>query len=160
MPTRLLREGILSSERVNRLSDGAEIFYRRLISVVDDYACYFANPMLLRAACYPLRIDRVTDADILGWLGECEAAGLVRVYDSGRHLEIQDFRQAVRAKNRRFPAPEWSDAEHMHSTCVAPASQMQTDVHLDVCGYGDGCGDESLPSKDEFPDVIWKGAVA
>ncbi len=121
MPTRLLREGILSSERVNRLSEGAEIFYRRLISVVDDYACYCASPTLLRASCYPLRIDRVTDADILGWLSECEAAGLVRVYDSGRHLEVQDFRQAIRAKHRRFPDPSEALAERMHSTCVAHA---------------------------------------
>jgi hypothetical protein len=37
MPSRLLREGILDSEAVNALSFAAEVFYRRLMSVVDDF---------------------------------------------------------------------------------------------------------------------------
>ena len=51
MPNRILREGILSSERVDALSEGAEILYRRLMSVVDDYGRYFAHPTLIRSAC-------------------------------------------------------------------------------------------------------------
>src|SRR3990167_11311858 len=57
MPNRILREGILSSERINTLSVHAELFYRRLLSVVDDYGRFFAHPALLRSACYPLRVD-------------------------------------------------------------------------------------------------------
>lgn len=65
MPVRLVREGILTSESVDQLSDQAEIFYRRLMSVVDDFGLYHGNPKLLRAACYPLRLDRVSDADVV-----------------------------------------------------------------------------------------------
>ena len=36
MPTRILRDGILTSERVNLLDWEAEVFYRRLLSVGDD----------------------------------------------------------------------------------------------------------------------------
>ena len=36
MPNRILREGILTSERVNALSWEAEVFYRRLMSAVDE----------------------------------------------------------------------------------------------------------------------------
>ena len=54
MPNMILREGILTSERVNSLTTEEEIFYRRLISVVDDYGRYYAKPELLRSACFPL----------------------------------------------------------------------------------------------------------
>jgi hypothetical protein len=54
MPTRIIREGILTSERVDKLSERAELFYRRLMSVADDYGRYFANPANLRVNCYPV----------------------------------------------------------------------------------------------------------
>ncbi len=47
MPVRLIRPGILSSLRVNRLTEGQEVFYRRLLSVVDDFGRYDAVPALL-----------------------------------------------------------------------------------------------------------------
>ena len=49
MPTRLLREGILDSERVNRLNAAEEVFYRRLMSKVDDHGFYDARSAILRA---------------------------------------------------------------------------------------------------------------
>ena len=44
MPNRILRDGILMSPRVNVLSSEAELFYRRLMSVVDDYGRFSAHP--------------------------------------------------------------------------------------------------------------------
>ena len=80
MPNRILREGILTSEAVNSLNWAEEVFYRRLHSVVDDFGRYYAAPKLLRAACYPLHIDKVSDSDIGKWLTACVTAALVRVY--------------------------------------------------------------------------------
>ena len=37
MPSRVIRDGILESESVNALSWEAELFFRRLMSVVDDF---------------------------------------------------------------------------------------------------------------------------
>ena len=37
MPSRILREGINTSPKVNALSPMAELFYRRLMTVADDY---------------------------------------------------------------------------------------------------------------------------
>ena len=37
MPNRMIREELLTCEKVNELSFGAEIFYRRLMSVADDF---------------------------------------------------------------------------------------------------------------------------
>ena len=77
MPTRILREGIVTSEAVNRLSHESELFYRRLMSVLDDYGRYFAHPSILRAACYPLQLDRVSEADVQRMLSECVANALL-----------------------------------------------------------------------------------
>ena len=61
MPTRLIREGILSSDRVNLLDWGAEVFYHRLLNRVDDHGLYDARPSILRASLYPLKVAKVSD---------------------------------------------------------------------------------------------------
>lgn len=131
VPNRILRDGILSSERVASLGWPAEVFYRRLMSVVDDFGRYYATPMLLRAACYPLHLDKVSDADVGKWLEATQKAGLVSVYpasDGKRYLQMADFRQQMRAKDSRYPA----DAKQMLSTCSADATHLLANAHLDV----------------------------
>ena len=107
MPNRILREGIITSERVASLSWQAEVFYRRLMSVVDDFGRYFAKPMALRAACFPMQLDRVKDADIEKWSAELVENRLLRLYevDGTTFLELLDFRQQVRAKKSKYPDP-------------------------------------------------------
>ena len=61
MPNRILREGILTSERVNNLSMMGELFYRRLFSVADDFGRYTANKKLLRTLVWTFRVDDVTE---------------------------------------------------------------------------------------------------
>ncbi|HKB60060.1 MAG TPA: hypothetical protein VKC56_08470 [Gallionellaceae bacterium] len=107
MPNRILREGILTSERVNSLGFEAEVFYRRLMSVADDYGRFHAHPALLRAALFPLKLDAVRDEAMARLLEEVETAGLVRTYvvEGKRYLQLLDFRQRVRANASKFPAP-------------------------------------------------------
>jgi hypothetical protein len=127
VPNRILREGILTSPRIAKLGWAEEVFYRRLHSVVDDFGRYFADVGLLRAACYPRQLNKVSDSDIGKWLTALVEAALVRVYpaqDGERYLELLDFRQQVRAKESKFPSPP--------STCVADAAQPPADAHLDV----------------------------
>jgi len=106
MPTRMIRDGILSSERVNALSERAELFYRRLMSVVDDHGRFSANLALLRAACYPLKLDAMKEDAIKKSLAECQAVGLVLVYEvSGKpFLQMDGFGQRVQSKSK-FPEP-------------------------------------------------------
>lgn len=106
MPTRIIRDGILRSERVNDLSPHAELFYRRLMSVADDHGRYYANPSLLRADCYPLKLDSVKEDSIKKHLAECVSAGLIVLYtvDSKSYLEMKDFGQRINGKSK-FPEP-------------------------------------------------------
>jgi uncharacterized phage protein (TIGR02220 family) len=135
VPVRILREGILTSERVDLLSPEGEVFYRRLMSVVDDFGRFSANPKLLRAACYPLRLDTVKDTDIADWLEEVQNAGLVTLYESSakHYLELADFRQQVRAKESKYPHPPTTAKQPL-----ADAKQTQEGAHLDGDGDGDG----------------------
>lgn len=140
MPNRILREGILTSERVNALSWEAEVFYRRLMSVVDDYGRYTAHPSLLRAALYPLKLETVRDANLERLLACVVQARLVRVYevDGKRYLEMLDFRQQVRAKDSKFPAP----AERAADAGSSAAQQVRSTCTADAPVFGDGGGDE------------------
>jgi hypothetical protein len=106
MPTRIIRDGILTSERINSLSPNAELFYRRLMSVADDHGRYAANLTQLRAFCYPLKLDSVKEDSIKKHLAECVDAGLVVLYtvDGKAYLQMLDFGQRINGKSR-YPEP-------------------------------------------------------
>lgn len=154
MPTRILRDGILTSERVAKLGWGAEVFYRRLMSVADDHGRYYALPALLRAACYPLHLDKVSDADIGKWLTECVTAALVSVYpasDGKRYLQILDFGQRIQSKSK-FPEPTESRTEVPLRLVANGDARLSTVDHgglpqvTALVGVGDGDVEELTPS--------------
>ncbi len=106
MPERILREGILESDAVNRLSPEAELFYRRIMSVVDDYGRFEWDVKKIRLRVFGYRFDWATEEKIRGWMRECEKE-LVLVYRVGKkeYFEILNFRQRLRASKSKFPAP-------------------------------------------------------
>ena len=105
MPSRIIRDGIIESVAVNNLPWNAELFYRRLMSVVDDYGRYSALPQLLVSRCYPPQVDKVSTDNIKEWLQLCREQGLIALYESieGKPLlEIQHFNQRTRTPSK-FP---------------------------------------------------------
>lgn len=106
MPNRIVRDAILSSERVASLGWPEEVFYRRLMSIVDDFGRYEANPQLLRSRCYPLQTDNVRAADISRWMAACQKAGLILGYEVAgkQYLEVLNFGQQQRTASK-FPPP-------------------------------------------------------
>ena len=119
MPNRILREGIIDSERVNSLSPIAEIFYRRLMSKADDYGRFHGHPALVLAALYPLQLDRLTQAHVNSMINECVKAGLISSYsvEGKKYLEIINFGQRVRTDSK-FPAPCAHDDSAMSAECA------------------------------------------
>lgn len=133
MPNRVVREGILDSDRVNKLSWSAEVFYRRLMSVVDDFGRFDARVDVLRSKLFPLRIDKVSIADVEKWLTECVGAGLVSTYlvNQKPYLEILDFGQTVRIKKSKFPPPDM----HMQanaSICMPETKRNETESGIET----------------------------
>jgi hypothetical protein len=106
MPNRIIREGILTSERVDSLDAPAEVFYRRLMSKVDDHGLYDARPSILRSSLFPLRVDRVREADITRWIAACEKAGVIALYshDGKPLLQMLDTRWQARSEPK-YPLP-------------------------------------------------------
>jgi hypothetical protein len=158
LPNRILREGILTSPRVAKLGWPEEVFYRRLMSVVDDFGRYYADPGMLRAACYPRQLSKVTDPDIGKWTRNLAEAGLVRVYpaqDGESYIELLDFRQQARAKASKFP--------EQSSTCVADATQTTSTSVAPAPVFGDvsvdGGGDErarAAPTPGAVRPEVWE----
>lgn len=106
MPTRLIRDAILTSGRVASLSWEAEVFYRRLMSVADDYGLYDARTPILRSALYPLQLDKMSECNIQRCLSACEAAGLILLYSHNEkpYLMILGFDQQGKSMPK-WPLP-------------------------------------------------------
>jgi len=89
------------------MSESAQLFYILLLLKADDFGRFDAHPTLLRAACYPYRIDSKTDRQIEGYLAECQKAGLIQLYsvESKNFLFVFNFRQQTRQQKSKFPKP-------------------------------------------------------
>lgn len=122
MPNRILKESICTSETIDGLSIEAETFFYRLMVQCDDFGRMDARPSVLRARCYPLRLDKITDKQVSRWLNELSDADLLWVYEvEGRaYLQVTtwDKHQQKRAKHSKYPQPPERDI-----TC----NQLQAD---------------------------------
>ena len=126
MPDRYLRGGIITSDAVNSLSFGGEVFYRRLMSVVDDYGRFDGRPAVLLAALFPLKLDEVAVSQIEAWLEECDDTGLVQRYsvEGKQYIQIYRFNQRIRSASK-WPDPPSIDCQHSAGTCQHSAGTCQ-----------------------------------
>ena len=85
------------SEKIDELTSESERFFTRLIMKVDDYGCFWADTRLLKANLFPLKLDKIREADMLRWMAECQKAGLIVLYEVNqkKYLQIIDFRQRL-----------------------------------------------------------------
>lgn len=121
---------------MNALSPGAELFYRRLMSVVDDFGRFHASPATLRGACWPTCPEKVCEQDVIRWISECSQSDnrdgpLVIVYTSGnsKFIQINNFKQQVRTKSK-FPEPDInliSDCNQNDCTSRSRISESKSD---------------------------------
>lgn len=132
MPDRIVRTGILTSDAVNRLSLGGEVFYRRLMSVVDDHGRYDGRTEILRAVLYPLRLQAVSSPDIGKWIRETEEAGLVRRYlvEQKPFLEVVKFGQKIRSRSK------WPDPPTSADSCLQVPADVPVVVGVVVGAVG------------------------
>jgi hypothetical protein len=137
MPNRYIRASAIESEAVNSLSWQGEVFYRRLLNRVDDFGRYTANPALLRAAIFPLQLEKVGPRDIDRLLAECEAAGLLCRYEvQGKKCLVMNKWEKGRAKESEYPPPPDDVITRMqtyvyarkHMSAHAPDSDTDSDT--------------------------------
>lgn len=107
MPNRILRDWT-RSDTIDKISAESERFFTRLIMKADDFGCFHADTRFLKVDLFPLKLDKIREADLLRWMVECQKAGLIALYvsEGKSYLQINDFRQRLDRKVSRFPRPD------------------------------------------------------
>lgn len=149
MPARLLREGILDSDAVNELTAVEEVFYRRLMSAVDDFGRFDARPAVLRSRLYPLK-PTIRDTDISQWIAACVKNGLIAVYEVGGKQYILFHKLgSPRAKSSKYPAPppELERTRADESGCA----QVLSDAPYSGSSTGTSAGAGAAPKNGRAP---------
>ena len=110
MPNRIIKETICTSENIDALTPEEETFFYRLIVNCDDYGRMDARTPILRAKCFPLKLDKVKDKEIEKWIKNLARQQLIIIYEVEDRLYLQmvtwDKHQQIRAKRSKFPSPE------------------------------------------------------
>jgi hypothetical protein len=128
MPNRYIRESAIESEAINSLSWEAEVFLRRLFNRVDDFGRHSASTQLLRAALFPLQLDRVSEKKTEAILSELESVGLLAIYqvDGKKYLQLAKWEQG-RAKTSKHPSPSSEVCKRLQ-TYVYNGEQVPTNA--------------------------------
>jgi len=105
MPNRVVREGFLDSDRINKMDFGSQVFFIRLMLIVDDYGRFDGRVPVIKSKAYPL--DNQTQENVSKWLSTVCQEGLVRLYevDGKQYLFINEFNQRLRKMKSKWPVP-------------------------------------------------------
>lgn len=145
MPTRLLREGINTSEKINTLSDSAELLYRRLFSVADDYGRFWADAEVIRGHIFQLKLGTWSKKRVSRALTECFDKRVLFKYGNGTYLVFPKYGQRIRSKSK-FPAP--------------PRDLLSAECQADLPTNGGQPADNPPPQAETYakakPDAITK----
>jgi hypothetical protein len=119
MPNRIIHERACKSPTLDLLSDGAERLFWRLTTQADDQGRFDAEPSLLLACCFPLRVTRMKLDRVTAWLTELAAAGLVDVYEVGDR-SYGAFRTWATWQRGRDSKPKRPDLSEPHAKLISP----------------------------------------
>ena len=112
MPNRILKESICTSCEIDKLTAEEERFFYRLIVNCDDFGRMDARPSILRAKCFPLKVDTITEAQIQKWLNAIKSQDLAKIYqvDLKPYVQITKWEkhQHKRAKYSKYPEPDFT----------------------------------------------------
>lgn len=127
MGNRIIRDWT-ASDRVDQLSNSAEVFFTRLIMKVDDYGNIYAHTRLLKSSLYPLK-ESVKEIHISKWINECIDANIIKSYSvAGKnYLHIIDFGQRLDRARAKYPSPENQD--------LIGYVYLMTSEHLQKIGF-------------------------
>lgn len=136
VPDRIIRERALTSPSLDRLSDGAERLFWRLVPVADDYGRFDANPAVVRSRSFPLRTDKRLRVSIVKlWLGELIGVDAIRLYSvAGRqygYFPSWFESQRHRDSKPKYPSPpEGEPSEPLEGIICAEDAQVSASPPL------------------------------
>jgi hypothetical protein len=122
MPSRIIRESARTSPTLDALSAEAERLFWRLITVADDHGRFDADPRVVLALAFPLKVGRLKPATVQRWLVELARADAILVYnvDGRAYGSFPAWAKHQRRPQSRskFPAPPGEG----HETTTMPPS--------------------------------------
>jgi hypothetical protein len=124
MPQRFLRPQIRQSKRWNRLAYFDQSLYIRLITLVDDFARYEADPELIRSEAFPYGDpdgEPVTVEAVDGGLTTLAVKNMLLLYEveGVKYLQLTRWQERTRAEKSKYPPP----CKHLttsDNTCAPP----------------------------------------
>lgn len=105
MPSRVIREGLLDSQRYWSVSIESRQLFIHLLLLADDFGLVSLAPVFLRRRCFD---NPPPDAKIGKQLAELQDEDLVRVYEDGRGARygfLPRFGQRLRMMRCKHPMP-------------------------------------------------------
>jgi len=129
LPNRIAKDSSRKDPQLDILSDGAERLYWRLILAADDFGRFEADPRIVKADCFPLKIDSLRTATVEKWLDEIEKAGLVKFYSvlNRGYGQFITF-DPPRAAKSKFPAPNDAEVTTIENKGDSICKQMIADA--------------------------------
>lgn len=163
MPIRLLRPTIRQSKRWNRCSWVEQSLFIRLLTLVDDFGRYEADPELIRSEAFPYGdpegnvIDvRAIDGALLSFARK-DMICLYQTEEGTKYLSLNRWKERLRAKESRYPDPKCCQ---MTATCgqmtasppspPPPTSPPTTDNSDNLQLSGVGGNGEWNPTKEQI----------
>ena len=138
MPNRIIREGLLDSERYWSCTIEARELYRHLQLLADDLGCVSLALVFIRRRCF----DSAPSNDkIDGLLQQLSDHDLVRIYevDGARYGFIPRFGQRLRRMRLKHPRPPANLLENDHDAQEKFNKLNGNTVKLsDICQSDDG----------------------
>jgi hypothetical protein len=136
MPNRIIRDGLLSSDRYHEVGIEGRLLFFELLLTADDYGLISLSPVFLRMRC-PTCSGKQKEF-ISKLIGELVDVDLLRRYESGgsAYGYIPRFGNTPRAKKPKYPTPPEGIGgndinkliSEMHSRRCAYAMQMQANA--------------------------------
>lgn len=159
---RSVHPDICTDEVLARLSGDVERCYVRLWTHLDDEGRAVDNPLLIKAALFPL-VETISTSDVDGWLARLADAGLVRRYevDGRRYLTAKPDAWARWQKPRRkvdskLPEPPCADnvgtPPDNGPQCPTGGGDVGGgEMEMDEEKEGESEGEPQQPSQDDTP---------
>ena len=160
MPNRMIRESCRTSATLNGLSAEAERLFWRLTTVADDFGRFEADPRVLLATCFPLKVGVLKIEAVRRWFEELTACSLVQTYANGckqlAFFPTWSKYQYTRARTSKYPAPtSVSICSHVPTdSLVVTGSTGTTEKHESTEKHGDGAPGAPADTARPAPALI------
>jgi hypothetical protein len=166
MSSRIISASITTSATIERLTAEEEVTFYRLLTVVDDYGRFFADPNLLKSALYP-RKGELTPKKVLAYLRTLVEVGLVTTYtvEEEDYLQIVkwDKHQRVRNCRSRYPEPpkDAGGRPQFADKCPQPAARAGAESESISESISESESITVAPRRDYSKEVIdlWNKVV-